>query len=147
MGSSWHVDETYTKVKGVGKYLYRAIDKEGKTIDFLLNAKREQAVAIRFFENAIQDNGIPKKVSMDKSSANKSAIDKIIEGKNISVIVRQLKYLNNIVEQDQRAIKRITKRMPGFTSFQAAKNVLVGITNPSRVNVKIKLSINLVFEC
>ena len=112
-----------------------------------MNAKREQAVAIRFFENAIQDNGIPKKVSMDKSSANKSAIDKIIDGKNISVIVRQLKYLNNIVEQDQRAIKRITKRMPGFTSFQAAKNVLVGITNPSRVNVKIKLSINLVFEC
>ena len=121
------MDETYIKVKGVWKYLYRAVDKEGKTIDFLLAAKRDKAAAMRFFEKAIQDNGTPEKVSMDKSGANKSAIDQIIVNKAISVIVRQVKYLNNIVEQDHRAIKRITKPMLGFKSFHAAKNVLAGI--------------------
>ena len=64
---------------------------------------------------------------MDKSGANTSAIDQIIEDKDISVIVRQVKYLNNIVEQDHRAIKRITKPMLGFKSFHAAKSVLAGI--------------------
>ena len=64
---------------------------------------------------------------MDKSGANTSAIDQIIDDKVISVIVRQVKYLNNIVEQDHRAIKRITKPMLGFKSFHAAKNVLAGI--------------------
>ena len=127
VGSSWRMDETYIKVKGVWKYLYRAVDKEGKTIDFLLTAKRDKAAAMRFFEKAIQDNGTPEKVSMDKSGANKSAIDHIIENKTIFVIVRQVKYLNNIVEQDHRAIKRITKPMLGFRSFQAAKNILAGI--------------------
>ena len=80
------------------KYLYRAVDKEGKTIDFLLTAKRDKAAAMRFVENAINDNGFHEKVAMDKSGANKSAIDQIIEDKAISVIVRQVEYLNNIVE-------------------------------------------------
>ena len=127
VGGSWRMDEAYIKVKGVWKYLYRAVDKEGKTIDFLLTAKRDKAAAMRFFEKAIHDNGTPEKVSMDKSGANKSAIDQIIEDKEISVIVRQVKYLNNIVEQDHRAVKRITKPMLGFKSFHAAKNVLAGI--------------------
>lgn len=127
VGISWRMDETYIKVKGVWKYLYRAVDKEGKTIDFLLTAKRDKAAAMRFFEKAIQHNGVPEKVSMDKSGANKAAIDQIIDDKVISVIVRQVKYLNNIVEQDHRAIKRITRPMLGFTSFRAAKNVLAGI--------------------
>jgi transposase-like protein len=121
------MDETYIKVKGVWKYLYRAVDKEGKTIDFLLTAKRDKAAAMRFFEKAIQGNGTPEKVTMDKSGANKSAIDQIIEDKAISVIVRQVKYLNNIVEQDHRAVKRITKPMLGFKSFHSAKNILAGI--------------------
>ena len=127
MGSSTHVDETYIKVEGIWKYLYRAVDKEGKTIDFLLTAKRDKAAAMRFVENAINDNGFHEKVAMDKSGANKSAIDQIIEDKAISVIVRQVKYLNNIIEQDHRAIKRITKPMLGFKSFQTAKNILAGI--------------------
>ena len=98
-----------------------------KTIDFLLTAKRDKAAAMRFFEKAIHENGFPEKVAMDKSGAHKSAIDLIIEYKNISVIVGQVKYLHNIVEQDHRAIKRITKPMLRFKSFQAAKNVLDGI--------------------
>ena len=92
-----------------------------------MTAKRDKAAAMRFFEKAINDNGLPERVAMDKSGANKSAIDQIIEDKTISVIVRQKKYLNNIIEQDHRAIKRITKPMLGFRSFQAAKNILDGI--------------------
>ena len=83
---------------------------------------------MRFFEQAMQDNGIPEKVTMDKSGSNKAAIDRIIEDREgIEIVVRQIKYLNNIVEQDHRAIKRITKPMLGFKSFKAAKNILAGI--------------------
>ena len=105
VGSSWRVDETYILVKEVWKYLYRAVDKSGKTIDFLLTATRDKKAAMRFFEKAMQSNGIPEKVTMDKSGANKSAIDQIIEDKHIAVVVRQVKYLNNIVELDHRAVK------------------------------------------
>ena len=69
---------------------------------------------MRFFEKAMQSNGIPEKVAMDKSGANKSAIDQIIEDKDIAVEFRQIKYLNNIVEQDHRAVKRKTRPMLGF---------------------------------
>ena len=121
------MDETYIKVKGQWKYLYRAVDKAGKTVDFLLTAKRDKAAAMRFFEKSIQANDVPEKVTMDKSGANKSAIDQIIKDRNISVLIRQVKYLNNIVEQDHRAVKRVTKPMLNFKSFRAAKCVLAGI--------------------
>ena len=127
VGVSWRMDETYIKVKGKWKYLYRAVDKAGKTVDFLLTAKRDKAAAMRFFEKAIQANDVPEKVTMDKSGANKSAIDQIIKDRNISVLIRQVKYLNNIVEQDHRAVKRVTKPMLNFKSFRAAKCVLAGI--------------------
>ena len=127
VGISWRMDETYIKVKGVWKYLYRAVDKEGKTIDFLLTAERDKAAAMRFFDKAMQANGIPEKVTMDKSGSNKAAIDQINESMEVPMIIRQVKYLNNIVEQDHRAVKRITKPMLGFKSFKAAKNVLAGI--------------------
>jgi putative transposase len=127
VGSSWRVDETYILVKGVWKCLYRAVDKAGKTIDFLLTAKRDKKAAMRFFEKAMQANSIPEKVTMDKSGANKSAIDQLIKDKNITVEVRQIKYLNNIVEQDHRAVKRNTRPMLGFKSFRAATIVLAGI--------------------
>ena len=127
VGSSWRVDETYILVKGVWKYLYRAVDNPGETIDFLLTVKRDKKAAMRFFEKAMQANGIPEKITMDKSGANKSAIDQIIEDKDIAVEVRQVKYLNNIVEQDHRAVKRKTRPMLGFKSFHAAANVLAGI--------------------
>jgi len=118
---------TYIKAKDIWKYLYRAVDKEGKTVDFLLTAKRDKGVAMRFFDQAIQANGIPEKVTMDKSGSNKAAIDQINESMEVPRIIRQVKYLNNIVEQDHRAVKRITKAMLGFKSFLAAKSVLTGI--------------------
>ena len=71
VGGSWRMDETYIKVKGVWKYLYRAVDKEGKTVDFLLTARRDKAAALRFFEKAMKANGVPEKVAMDKSGANR----------------------------------------------------------------------------
>lgn len=127
VGGSWRMDETYIKVKGVWKYLYRAVDKEGNTVDFLLTAKRDKAAAKRFFDKAMQAHGVPEKVTMDKSGANEAAIDEINAGREISIVVRQVKYLNNVVEQDHRAVKRVTKPMLNFKSFRSAKNVLAGI--------------------
>ena len=127
VGGSWRMNETYIKVKGAWKYLYRAVDRDGKTIDFLLTAKRDKAAAKRFFDKAMQANGVPEKVTMDKSGANKAAIDEINASREIPMVVRQVKYLNNIVEQDHRAVKRMTKPMLGFKSFQSAKNILAGI--------------------
>jgi transposase-like protein len=127
VGESWRMDETYIKVQGQWKYLYRAVDKEGKTIDFLLRAQRDKAAATRFFKKARGQNGDPVKVTMDKSGANKAAMDGINKDRDVPIEVRQIKYLNNIVEQDHRAVKRITKPMMGFKSFRAASYVLAGI--------------------
>ena len=126
-GTSWRMDETYIKVKGIWKYRYRAVDKQGKTADFLLTAKRDMAAAKRFFDKAMQMNGEPKKIAMDKSAANKAAIDAINAGRGVPIVVHQVKYLNNIVEQDHRAIKRVTRPMLNFKSFRSARCVLAGI--------------------
>jgi putative transposase len=127
VGTSWRMDETYIKVKGVWKYLYRAVDKEGKTVDFLLTAHRNMAAAKRFFDKAMGENDTPEKITMDKSGANKAALDEINGNRAVPIIVRQVKYLNNIVEQDHRAIKRVTRPMLGFKSFRSAGSVLAGI--------------------
>jgi len=127
VSGSWRMDETYIKVKGAWKYLYRAVNKEGKTVDFLLTAKRDKAAALRFFDKAMKASGVPEKVTMDKSGANKVAMDEINARGETPIIVRQVKYLNNIVEQDHRAVKRVTKPMLNFKSFRAARNVLAGI--------------------
>ena len=121
------MDETYIKVKGVWKYLYRAVDKEGNTVDFLLTATRDKTAAQRFFDKAMQAHDIPEKVTMDKSGANKATIDEINACREIAIVVRQVKYLNNVVEQDHRAVKRVTKPMLNFKSFRCSKNVLAGI--------------------
>ncbi|MCJ7798151.1 MAG: IS6 family transposase [Polaromonas sp.] len=127
VGGSWRMDETHIKINGAWKYLYRAVDKEVKTVDFLLTAKRDKAAALRFFDKAMKANSVPEKVTMDKSGANKAAMDEINARGEMSIIMRQVKYLDNIVEQDHRAIKRVTKTMLNFKSFCAAKCVLAGI--------------------
>jgi putative transposase len=127
VGGGWRMDETYIKVKGVWKYLYRAVDKHGKTVNFLLTAKRDMASAKRFFDMAMGANGDPDKVAMHKSGANKAAINSINDGRAVPILVRQVKYLNNIVEQDRRAIKRVTRSMRNFKSFRSAGSVLAGI--------------------
>jgi putative transposase len=117
----------YIRVGGVWKYLYRAVDKQGNTVDFLLTARRDKAAARRFFDKAIRNNGEPEIVTMDKSGANKAAIDDINADLDNRIIVRQVKYLNNLVEQDHRAIKRRTRPMLNFQSFRSASHVLASI--------------------
>ena len=108
VGKSWRMDETYVKVGGQWKYLYRAVDKEGATIDFLLHAKRDHAAARAFFERAFGLHGVPEMITIDKSGANTAAVLCIQADSGLLTELRQSKYLNNIVEQDHRAVKRIS---------------------------------------
>ena len=82
------MDKTHIKVKGAWNYLYRAVDKEGKTVDFLLTAKRDKSAALRFFDKAMKANDAPEKVTMDKSGANKAAIDGINADRETPIVVR-----------------------------------------------------------
>ena len=127
VGKSWRVDETYIKVKGSWKYLYRAVDKTGNTIDFLFRAKRDKAAARRFFEKAIGQNGSPETVTIDKSSSSLAALHAVNAEREMPIKVRQIKYLNNIVEQDHRAIKRRTRPMLGFKDFNCARVILASV--------------------
>lgn len=127
VGKSWRVDETYIKVKGSWKYLYRAVDKAGNTIDFLFTAKRDKAAARRFFEKAIGQNDSPETITIDKSGSNLAALDAVNAERETPIKVRQIKYLNNIVEQDHRAIKRRIRPMLGFKDFNCARVILSGI--------------------
>ena len=127
VGTSWRMDETYIKVKGKWRYLYRAVDKEGKTIDFLLTKNRDKLAAKRFLIKAIDNNGVPEKITIDGSAANKSALEEYNNKNNTSIEIRQVKYFNNIVEQDHRGVKRITNTMLGFKSFDSASITLNGI--------------------
>jgi putative transposase len=127
VGRSWRMDETYIKVNGQWKYLYRAVDKEGNTVDFLLRAQRDKAAARRYFEKAINQNGEPETITVDKSGANLAALEALNTERETPITIRQNKYLNNIVEQDHRAIKRIVKPMMGFRNFRCARIILAGI--------------------
>jgi transposase-like protein len=124
---SWRMDETYIKIKGEWRYLYRAVDKQGQTIDFLLTEQRDQEAALRFLKKAICRNGVPEKITIDGSDANEAAIKRYNEEHGTAIDIRQIKYLNKLVEQDHRAVKRITRPILGFKSFAAAQNTLVGI--------------------
>ncbi|TAM06217.1 MAG: IS6 family transposase [Paraburkholderia sp.] len=127
VGKSWRVDETYIRVNGQWKYLYRAVDKAGNTIDFLLRAHRDKTAARRYFEKSIAQNGAPETVTIDKSGANLAALEATNADRETPIKVRQSKYLNNLIEQDHRAIKRRTRPMLGFKSFRCARILLTGI--------------------
>ena len=128
--------KTYIKIKGVWYYLFRAVDKEGKTIDFMLSKNRDEASANAFFIKAIGSSGLPEKVTIDKSGANNAGLNAInlqliifalLGTALLQINIRKIKYLNNIVEQDHRGIKRITNPMMGFKAFYSAKATLAGI--------------------
>ncbi len=127
VGKSWQMDETYIRVKGEWRYLYRAVDKEGNTIGFQLRAHRDKTAAQRYLEKSIAQNGVPETVTIDKSGANLAALEAINAGREASNKIRQSKYLNTRVEQDHRAIKRRTRPMPGFKTFRCARILLAGI--------------------
>ena len=127
VGKSWRMDETYVKVRGEWRYLYRAVDKEGNTVDFLLRARRDKAAAQRYFEKSIRQNGVPETVTIDKSGANLAALHAVNAERDTPIKIRQVKYLNNMVEQDHRAIKRRIRPMMGFKDFRCARIILAGI--------------------
>jgi putative transposase len=88
-GKSWRMDETHVKVKGQWKYLYRAVNKQGNTIDFLLRAHCDKAAARRYFEKAIDRNGEPETITVDKSGANLAALEALNAGRPTPIKVRQ----------------------------------------------------------
>lgn len=118
VGRSWRMDETYLRVRGRWVYLYRAVDSAGKTIDFLLSNNSDRAAALQLFRLAIAQNGQPLTVTIDGSLANRAALQELNADPETSIAIRQVKYLNNIVERDHRV---------GFKRFRCASILLAGI--------------------
>ncbi|MGG3523308.1 IS6 family transposase [Bacillus pseudomycoides] len=128
---SWRVDETYVKVKGQWMYLYRAVDSEGNTIDFYLSKSRDKQAAKRFFKKVLAFSYVskPRVITVDKNPAYPVAIRALKEEKHMpeGIQLRQVQYLNNIVEQDHRFIKRRVRSMLGLKSFKTAISILSGV--------------------
>ena len=111
IGSSWRMDETYIKVKGKWKYQYRAVDKEGKTVDCFFSEKRDKKAATDFFMKSLRFSGKPQKINIDKRGSNTYALEDINSylPESEKIDIRQNKYLNNLIEQDHRFIEKITR--------------------------------------
>lgn len=133
---SWRMDATYIRIKGQWYYLYRAVDTQGQTIDFLLTAQRDEQAAKRFLTKAIRRHGVPEKITIDGSAANEAAIKSYNEAHGTAIEIRKVKYLNNIVEQDHRGVKRVTRPMLGFKSVNAAQDTLAWIELMHRLKKK-----------
>ncbi len=116
------MDETYIKAKGKWTYLYRAFDKHGKTLDFMLSKKRNKTTATKFFARALEVNCLPRKIVIDRSGANTAGISTLnrmlkFSGCRVPIEMGRIKYLNNLVEQDHRPIKKRIRPMLGSKSF------------------------------
>src|SRR5262249_19469063 len=127
VGRSWRVDETYVKIKGQRASPYPAVDQAGHTIDFLLPPQRDQEAAEAFLRKAIRSGQLPEKITIDQSGANTAAIKQYNKTHKTAIVIRHCKYLNNIVEQDHRGVKRVANPMLGFKSFCAARCTIAGI--------------------
>lgn len=130
-GTSYRVDETYIKVGKSCKYLYRAVDKEGQTLEFMLSAKRDVSAAKRFFKKLMRADHrrLPFSISVDKNAAYPDAFTSLQEEKVLpeDCILRRVKYLNNVIEQDHRFIKKKVRSSQCFKSFHTAERTLEGI--------------------
>ncbi|MGX5481443.1 IS6 family transposase [Bacillus thuringiensis] len=128
---SWRVEETRIKIKRQWMYLYRAVESEGNTIDFYLSKKRNHKAVKRFFKKALQPFHVskPRTITIDKNPAYLVAITKLKKEKKVPLgtQIRQIKYLNNVVEQDHRFIKKRVRSMLGFKSFGTATYILAGV--------------------
>ncbi len=123
---SWRMDETYIKVRGEWKYLYRAVDKHGKTVDFMLSSKRDVSAAASFLCKAIGNNGIPEKINIDRSGANTAGISLYNHLASTNIEIRRCKYLNNIVEGDHFGLKKTLTSVKGFKRMRSARNTIYG---------------------
>ena len=135
-GDSWRVDETYVKIKGRWTYLYRAVDKEGKTIDFVLRAKRDVVAAKAFFRQAFKSQGrLPRVITLDGYQASHRAAREILKEHRHDkrTKIRSSKYLNNLIEQDHRSIKLRLGPMLGLKSFRRATITIEGIELMHRI--------------
>jgi transposase-like protein len=135
--SSWRMDETAVSVRGGVHYLYRAVDKHGKTVDSLLCVDRSESAARAFFSKALKTHQPrrPRKVNLDGNAASHRAL-RLLRQENPewqSVVVRSRRYLNNIVEQDHRAIKRRCAPMLALKSFRTAAVTLAGVELAHRI--------------
>src|SRR5438270_9904656 len=128
---SWRVDETYLRVTGKWTYLYRAVDSTGDTIDFLLSPTRDAAAAKRFFQKALRSPSHPRPrvINVDGNPSYPKVIDALKRTRELGrrCRCRPVRYLNNVVEQDHRAIKRRVRASQGFRSFHSAWRMLQGI--------------------
>jgi transposase-like protein len=130
-GTSYRVDETYIKVGKSCKYLYRTVDKEGQTIEFMLSAKRDVSAAKRFFKKIMraEHRRLPFSISVDKNAAYPEAFSTSQEERVIpkDCKFRRVKYLNNVIEQDHRFVKKKVRASQCFRSFHTAERTLEGI--------------------
>ena len=129
VATSWRVDETYIRVRGRWTYLYRAVDKHGLTVDFLLSEHRDIAVAKQFFTRAVERHGAPERITLDGYPATHAAVAEL---KKEGVLPTETKvwtskYLNNMIEQDHRRVKQHIYPMLGFKSFANAATTISGI--------------------
>ncbi|EEL96034.1 hypothetical protein S3E15_01777 [Bacillus mycoides] len=128
---SWRVDETYIKVKSQWMYLYRAVDSKENTIGFYLSTARNHKAAKQFFKKALQSFHIsePRVVTVDKNPAYPIAVEELRKEKKmpLGIQLRQVKYLNNIVEQDHRFVKKRVRSMLGLKSFRTDTSIISGI--------------------
>lgn len=136
VGSKWHVDETYIKVRGQWMYLYRAIDSVGDTVEFWFSEHRDLPAAKRFLRRALQRHGRPDRIVIDGNQTNREAIISCDAENRLqdrsrralkAIRIRKSQYLNNRIEQDHRRIKRRVRPMLGFKSFSSAAVTLAGI--------------------
>ena len=137
VGRSWRVDETYLKVRGRGVYLYRAVDKEGNTVDFRLSLKRDVAAAKAFFRKALRTQGrAPLRITLDGYAASHRAVREMPSENEVwkHTRLRSSKYLNNLIEQDHRGIKSRTGPMRGFKRFDYAAITIAGIELLRRIH-------------
>jgi transposase-like protein len=135
VGDSWRVDETYLKIKGCWVYLYRAVDRQGRTVDFLLSKRRDTDAAKRFFSRAIRQHRAPRVITLDGYAASHRAVAKLKETGTLPqrVCIRSSKYLNNVVEQDHRRIKQRVRPMLGFKRFETAAVTIRGIELAAKI--------------
>jgi transposase-like protein len=129
VGGSWRMDETYVKVRGQWVYLYRAVDKAGKTVDFFLSRRRDVNAAKAFLRKAMKGQRVPTKVTLDAYAASHRAVAELKESGELPkrVRIRSSKNLNNLIEQDHRRIKQRLRPMLGLKSFETAKVLIGGI--------------------